>query len=78
MSSVYQTTEPHPLYPDRKTETFAVRGQVMPGWFSGQAAIWTGGSSPRVIGPFDTVADAQKYLADHAPGAQIFPFDTPE
>lgn len=68
---------PHSQYPERETMAVTVRGQTSPGWFTGQAAVWTGGSTPRIIGPFDDVAAAMRYQMDHAPGGQIFPFDTP-
>ena len=57
--------------------TVTVRGQSIPGFFSGRAALWTGGSSPRIIGPFDSAQDAMQYQMDHAPGSQIFPFSEP-
>jgi hypothetical protein len=68
----------HAQYPERHTVSVTVHGNTLPGWFSGPAAIWTGGSSPRIIGPFDSVTEAMKYLADHAPGAQIFPYEAPK
>lgn len=70
----------HPLYPERESRTITIRGVEMPGLFTGPAAIWTGGSSPRVIGPFDDVLAAQKYMANspHASNGQIFPIDPPE
>lgn len=73
-------TEPHPLYPERQNKTITVRGVDMPGLFSGPAAIWTGGSSPRVIGPFDGVLAAQLYMARNADASngQVFPIDEPE
>ena len=67
----------HPLYPERQTQSITVRGTSMPGWFTGQACIWTGGSSPRCIGPFDDVTDAMVYASEHHPGAQFFPYDQP-
>lgn len=74
------STEPHPLYPERETVTIALRGQEMPGWFTGPAALWTGGAEPRVIGPFDGVAQAQQFMSTNpgAAGAQIFPISTVE
>lgn len=71
------SNETHPLYPERHSETVTVRGQSVPGFFSGRAAIWTGGSSPRIIGPFDSAHDAMEYQMDKAPGSQIFPFSEP-
>lgn len=71
------STEQHPLYDERTTETVTVRGQSVPGFFSGRAAIWTGGSSPRIIGPFDSAREAMEYQMDKAPGSQIFPFNEP-
>jgi hypothetical protein len=67
----------HALYPERDSETVTVRGQSVPGFFSGRAAIWTGGSSPRIIGPFDSAREAMEYQMDKAPGSQIFPFSEP-
>jgi hypothetical protein len=49
----------------------------MAGWFSGEAAIWTGGPEPKVIGPFEDVRTAMLWQADNAPGGQIFPFYPP-
>lgn len=72
------TEDQHPLYAERSTMTVTVRGQSVPGFFSGPAAIWTGGSSPRVIGPFDTARQAMEWQMDHAPGSQIFPFSAPD
>lgn len=69
----------HPQYPERDSENVNVRGTIMPGWFSGRAAIWTGGASPRIIGPFDSVSDAMGYANKKAlPGAGFFPYDEPE
>lgn len=68
----------HPLYPERQTETVTIRGVSQPGWFTGPAAIWTGGHSPRVIGPFPTVTEALKYQGEHAAGSQVFPIDPPQ
>jgi len=70
--------EQHPLYSDRNTIDITVQGQSLPGWFSGRAAIWTGGSSPRIIGPFDTARDAMEYQMNKAPGSQIFPYSEPD
>lgn len=67
----------HALYPERTTETVTVRGQSVPGFFSGRAAIWTGGSSPRIIGPFEDARAAMEYQMDHAPGSSIFPYNEP-
>lgn len=72
------STEPHPLYPERSSQTVTIRGQAMPGWFTGEACIWTGGSSPRIIGPFDDCKSALEYASDRHPGAQVFPYDLPE
>lgn len=70
---------PHPLYPERWTHTVQLRdGVALPGWFTGPAMIWTGGSSPRCIGPFDTVTLAMDYATSRHPGAQFFPYDEPE
>lgn len=68
----------HPLYPERENLTVTFRGQAMPGWFTGPACIWTGGSSPRVVGPFDDCKKALTYAADKHPGAQVFPYNEPE
>lgn len=68
---------PHPLYPERITHTVYFNGVAMPGWFTGEACIWTGGSSPRCIGPFDTVTKAMEYAASRHPGAQFFPYSKP-
>jgi hypothetical protein len=73
-----QSNEPHPLYPERANQTVTVRGQAMPGWFTGQAAIWTGGTSPRIIGPFEDCKAALNYMSDTHPGGQVFPYDEPE
>lgn len=73
-----EASEQHPLYPERENQTVTVRGQAMPGWFTGRAAIWTGGTAPRVVGPFDTAKDALSYMGDRHPGGQVFPFDEPE
>lgn len=70
-------TEPHPLYPERENLTVTIRGQAMPGWFTGQAAIWTGGTTPRIVGPFDDCKSALQYLSDTHPGGQVFPYDEP-
>jgi hypothetical protein len=72
--------EAHPLYPEREVVAVTVRGNTMPGLFTGEAAIWTGGSSPRIIGPFPGAAEAYKYMTGHpaTAGGQIFPFDNPE
>jgi hypothetical protein len=72
--------QPHPLYPERHVKTITVRGVDMPGLFTGPAAIWTGGSSPRVIGPFEDVLAAQQYMTRNATASngQIFPIDPPE
>lgn len=67
----------HPLYPERSVCSVTIRGTRMPGWFTGAACIWTGGSSPRCIGPFDDVALAMTYAADRHPGAQFFPYSEP-
>lgn len=69
---------PHSEFPGRENKTVTVRGQTMPGWFTGPAAVWTGGHAPRVIGPFPDVESALKYQTDHAPGAKVFPIDPPE
>lgn len=68
----------HPEFPDRENHTVTGRGgQTMPGWWTGPAALWTGGNAPRVIGPFPDVESALKYQTDHAPGSKIFPIDPP-
>lgn len=64
----------HALYGDRESKTVSHRGQVLPGWFSGEAAVWTGGSAPRIVGPFEDVEKAMDWVEDHAPGAGIFPY----
>lgn len=65
------------VYPDRETTSVFVRGQTFPGWFSGPACVWTGGTAPRVIGPFATAEDALEYQAEHAPGSKVLPIDMP-
>lgn len=72
-----ETENIHPLYTDRENKTITIRGDSMPGWFTGQAAIWTGGSAPKIIGPFESCKDAMLWQADHAPGSQIFPYYEP-
>jgi len=67
----------HPLYPERETQTLTIRGTTMPGWFTGEACIWTGGSSPRCIGPFPDVSEAMKYAETRHPGSQFFPYNKP-
>lgn len=73
-------TDQHPLYPERQNRTITIRGVEMPGLFTGPAAIWTGGSSPRVIGPFEDVLAAQLYMTRNpvASNGQLFPIDPPE
>ena len=68
----------HPLYPERSTIEIQIGEQVLPGWFTGRAAVWIGGPGPRIIGPFDTCHIAMIYQAEHCPGSAIFPFDNPE
>lgn len=67
----------HPLYPERSTQSITIRGTTMPGWFTGEACIWTGGSSPRCIGPFDDITEAMKYAETRHPGSQFFPYNKP-
>lgn len=68
---------PHPLYPDRTVLSVTIRGNTSPGWFSGQAGVWTGGPEPKIVGPFDSARDALMWQADNAPSAQVFPFYPP-
>lgn len=69
--------ERHPTYPSRDTVAVTVRGQVMPGWFSGPAVVWTGGAQPIIIGPFPSAQEALEYQTEHAPGANVFPIEAP-
>lgn len=71
------TDTKHALYPERETTTVTLQGISFPGLFTGRAAIWTGGTTPRIIGPFDSAKDAMRYATDHSPGSQIFPFSEP-
>jgi hypothetical protein len=70
-------SDTHPLYPDRTTINVTIRGNTMAGWFSGEAAIWTGGADPKIVGPFEGVREAMLWQADNAPGSQIFPYYPP-